>query len=927
MQDQSSVSILVKEVSIVHGKLKELLGSNRDPWDKDTEFQRQKLRKLYLQLLLCHPYAPQSKAVDTRMWLDTSHAFIAVYKDKLAQLDKIISAPPETRPPSRSRHGPVEYRKLAQRFRQFLAEEEKFWIAFVTRFVRLFALELTKPTLALLGIVVSDPEDSPPAPGQQRARPHIFPEEGDPYSVSPGQLPDRLLILSKALVSIGDIARYREQWNESGGRPRAGKETHDEPARRGGRGGRREPAPRPRNYARARDCYEQARAMYPESGNASHQLAILASYESETFNSLYHYYRSLCVRKPYTAALENMEKQMSRYLETHLPSYNLSPPEGEEIPPRIQVDNFKESVIILHSLWRSDQSDKYDLSLFSDAVVRQLESQVAERVLPSELICKTVVLAIGALWTHRMYRGPKTRESKKRAPLETLILCHILDVFRVLMQIGISELADTTSTPADTALDIAQHITAVLRRMLPSLRICTKWLVTNLDSVSGPQAPTGPELSDTAAKLWDAYTDFASLLIRVFPMETLRPMRGALEEDVDMTGFAPLKKSMYQPCTETANGLAPSHSEVHPNEEQLMRIHDLLHDAMEIAKVDDSPIACTNGKFVRVQLDLPAEPSTSPLDFIPPSVSDYAHIIGQSKKAQEVKPVDEDDARTVSTEDPVRLAMDATLSDEDDDEEQILYPKNPKSLMTPGRTTIPVARPVPSSPVSPLLRPQMHTRTSSTTAMDLVNTVLGGRHLNDPLQKSRAPPPPMLFGAGPSNLASIWSTSHDAHSPTAAHSGPMAQQAPHASFHTPNGSFSQVPNGSFTSHTPNGSFSAPNGSFSTPNGSFSQMTAPSQSPWSSSLNTVSPTRAYYQQAPPTAAFPAVPLAPQHLSSIQSQSSSPYPPYNPALRQPVARPRSYFEPPGLDAQAPAFVHPAMGGFPLPGTAPMQSRPWS
>lgn len=95
--------------------------------------------------------------------------------------------------------------------------------------------------------------------------------------------------------------------------------------------------------------------MFPESGNSSHQLAILASYESDTFSSLYHYYRSLCVRNPYTSALENMEKQMHRYLELHLPAYKLTRSDSEELMPRVQVDNFKESLIILHSLWRSDE--------------------------------------------------------------------------------------------------------------------------------------------------------------------------------------------------------------------------------------------------------------------------------------------------------------------------------------------------------------------------------------------------------------------------------------------------------------------------------------------------------------------------------------------------------------------------------------------
>jgi hypothetical protein len=47
----------------------------------------------------------------------------------------------------------------------------------------------------------------------------------------------------------------------------------------------------------------------------------------------------------------------------------------------------------------------------------------------------------------------------------------------------------------------------------------------------------------------------------------------------------------------------------------------------------------------------------------------------------------EDDSRTVSTEDPVGLAMNATLDeqaeDDEDDEEQILYPRMPSGAPKP----------------------------------------------------------------------------------------------------------------------------------------------------------------------------------------------------------------------------------------------------
>ncbi|KAH7101213.1 hypothetical protein BKA62DRAFT_703911 [Auriculariales sp. MPI-PUGE-AT-0066] len=807
MQDQPQVSAVAKDVSNCQTKLKELLVSGRDPWDKDTELVRQRLRKAYLQLLFNYPYAPQSKKVDTRMWLDTSHALISVYKERLAALEKVLAAPSaEGRGQSRSRHGPVEHRKLAQRFRQFLAEEEKFWIAFVTRFVRLFALEEARTALVALGIDSEEPEQEPSTNTQSRSRWLLFPPESSPLAVSANQRAERLLILSKALVCIGDVARYREQWNESGGRPKGGKETHDDAPKRGmGRNGRREPLPRPRNYSRARECYERARAIFPESGNASHQLAILASYESDSYNSLYHYYRSLCVKAPYTAALENLEKQMHRYLEQHPPS-TLIVTDNDETPPRERVDKFKEFVMVLHSLWRSSDTDT-DMQRLSDDVITELKKQVTDRVLPSDLIVKTVILAIGALWTHRMYRKPKLVDAQRGIPIEALIQIHILDIFRVLGQVGISQLTEVDSAPPDITLDIAQHITAVLRRMLPALRVCSKWVRTNLDSLrmASLQSPPIAELGDAASKLWDTYIDFASLLLRVFPLESLKPIKGALEEDVDLEGFAPLKSTMIRPSKETASGLAPSHTEVHPNEEQLMRIYDLLQDAMALSQTSYSPIVFENSTFSLRRED-------PIMEMPPPIVSTATMRPPPSLMPHRVEALgfeeQDDDAATVST-DPVGDAMNATLSEHgyEDDEELILYPKN---LMTPVRTARPPAvapsktpvnvpinpltphtyvaplaqyngvtplaplhpsspgLPIPAGPATPITsRPTLHGRTTSgTTAGDLVAQFLGGRHLGEAPTARKTSGTPLLFGTGsaaPTSVGggSIWSTGFD----------------------------------------------------------------------------------------------------------------------------------------------------------------------
>lgn len=321
--------------------------------------------------------------------MQTSYSLISIYKQRIASLDRAIHNPPRSsqqqqqQQHSSNSHRTVEYRKLLQRFRQFLAEEEKFWMQLVLRFRRYFALDEAQPMLNVLGIL---PEDdlAPAAEGatsvtSPRRNQHQFPPECDavdssaPVPTSPVQRESRTAILSKALVCLGDIARYKEQYNESGGRPRAGHE--DGPpavssarggrGRRGGAGGPNNVSlPRLRNYDRAQACYEQARLLLPHDGNPSHQLGILSSYQKDTLSSIAHYYRALCVRTPYETASENLGSALHRALETYKSRGLVKESEKEEeiaasgFPtPRVRVEAFKEKVVILHALWYTNDEE------------------------------------------------------------------------------------------------------------------------------------------------------------------------------------------------------------------------------------------------------------------------------------------------------------------------------------------------------------------------------------------------------------------------------------------------------------------------------------------------------------------------------------------------------------------------------------------
>ncbi len=328
--------------------------------------------------------------------MQTSYAFISSYKSRIAALDRAIlqnarqqqqqrqtgqqqqplaqdqqQAQAQGSQRSNPHHGVVEYRKLIQRFRQFLAEEEKFWTLLIQRMYRTFGLTEAMPVLAELGIPSESQEiiptnvNSNPEGGESthssagripNGRNHYQfpPENPDPNALLPPtpNRGSRLAIFSKALVCLGDIARYRELYNDSNGRPRAGQDSAM-PARRRNRRGQ-EIVPRARSYDKAQKCYEQARLLVPNEGNPWHQLAILSSYQKDTFTSLVHYYRALCVQQPYDTATDNLNTVLSRAFDTWKGRNrrDRERPQDRSVASNILVETLRERLVVLHALWR-----------------------------------------------------------------------------------------------------------------------------------------------------------------------------------------------------------------------------------------------------------------------------------------------------------------------------------------------------------------------------------------------------------------------------------------------------------------------------------------------------------------------------------------------------------------------------------------------
>lgn len=269
-----------------------------------------------------------------------------------------------------------------------------------------------------------------------------------------------------------------------------------------------------------------------------------------------------------------------------------------------------------------------------EKVTAEFKGLVADRVIPPDMIWKVVIMAQGALWRHRSTRHSMSgsRSSSHKVPsaasgasVESHIATHLLSLHRVLLEVGIVEIAEAPEDAAEH--DLAQNITATFRRTLPAHRLASKWMRANLKYIIQAEARPGADggrvdsldksqsmeiRRDRGARcagstvsimglqeFWSTYAQFSSALLRTFPLEKLPALGVPLEEDVELVRFLPLKlftsgevRTGSSDRAAVVQSEISSREEVHPNVEQLMRIYDLLTDARVVASAEVSPSLC-----------------------------------------------------------------------------------------------------------------------------------------------------------------------------------------------------------------------------------------------------------------------------------------------------------------------------------------------
>ncbi|KZO99267.1 hypothetical protein CALVIDRAFT_407267 [Calocera viscosa TUFC12733] len=623
------------------------------PWDRSVEFQRQRLRDHYVQLIFQNARADMAQQM---LWSETSHAIINAYRSRIQQIERAIA---DTRTegqssPRGSPHGPVELRKVSQSFRTFLLQEDKFWRQFSLRLVRSYGLVTATHILARVGIseelVLDDDIDKNES------------SKSATMSSSAEYLA-KMDMLQRSIIYLGDLSRYRDLNEALSSSKRAkGRNSSDNTDRS------------PKNFAVSESYYQAAISLAPQNGTPFNQLAILATYQSKQFDALYYYYRAACTKQPFATVTENMDRLLSKAIQM----FRRQAEGDADLPPREEhsepLDAFKQNAVTLHALWA--RNSRSTSSKLAQNIETALPTLLGERTLPADVLSRLMLMTFAALWLaegHQPHltlfqaRPPDREVQMEPVNTASLILKHILNLLDGLFNIAQKELQQL-GPHSDIQSNDALRVSAVLRRILPALRASSKWICFRF-TYAEPSEAIKTNLVPNLTVFWASYVAFANALFNAFPDRALYNSRQTLEEDIATDGFLPTSSRDVLATWRSTPAQNP-----HPNEEHMMRIADLLLDAQTIATAEGSPLHPSELRFIGPDAHTELLSSSD--------LKGGVRASGNCATADTPAPGDkDDDVSTTTSDDPVNMAMRVALGSsaltdtDDDDEDVVLFPR------------------------------------------------------------------------------------------------------------------------------------------------------------------------------------------------------------------------------------------------------------
>ncbi|WVO25198.1 uncharacterized protein IAS62_006588 [Cryptococcus decagattii] len=730
-----AAAALDSEAKSESDRLRNVLGS-QPPWSKEVELHRQQCRSTHLTLLFSHPFSPYSQSLDL-LWLHTTYILIQAYRDLISRLERLPPAPSNSNGGNKGRRGGggggggnAELKKALTKFRQVLTSEETFYRSLVARLVRFYNLGEVSGVEATLKTIKLPTEYTTTESGEDESS-HAA------QFASLQEKKDKILLLYKGLICLGDLERYKEQYKQPANNNRHAQERERQADK----------------FEVAENYYLAAWSLMPDDGAAWNQLAVISTYIHNDFSTTYYYYRALAVKNAFQGADGILQRFFGRIFDKWRAKRKEGDGgEGGEMGDG--VEKWKEEMVVLMAILYLKAGFTY-IPTILPALLTSLKVLLRERRLPTESIVRLTSILLGSHFRARSTSGleqdPNLLKRSFEAEGKTLEVA--LEVWKVYLQVAREEVEEARASLRrgleDSALlddedeeeletdEMPQLISAILRRILPSLRIISKWLKLNTTYLSRLASPSGndqvssPELRAAISSFWDTYHAFFQSSSKLFILERLPSITRPLEEDLDMRGFAPLQKGKTADIDSFAAGATSAVDstdvggdgngddggegrEVHPNEEHLMRLGDIQVDGLLIGQSQgyaDPLHTFTTGTFTI--------PEATEMPNVP-RVEEYER---------------EHDLQSISTnteDDPVNLAMRASLGsesvdeeDEEDEEEVIVWNRGRENAM--DSSAYQQVQTVPAHIASPMVAPPPQHRLQhqqSQTAMDLLQDLL-----------------------------------------------------------------------------------------------------------------------------------------------------------------------------------------------------------
>ncbi|KAG0011081.1 hypothetical protein BGZ80_000966 [Entomortierella chlamydospora] len=517
---------------------------------------RDRLREEYERLILTNIVLAQSKEIESALWKNVFYIVIDGYRRKLATLGRPEPSNDQQdgrrdnrrdRDGGRSRpHGTrgnkppvpsVEFRKVSTKFRAFIQEATGFYHRLIQNLASCYDLNESGASIQAFPIGDKRPDLEITDAARQCA----------------------ISSCHKCYIFLGDLARYRQTYNDS---PK-------------------------KNWSAARDYYNEARNLLPSSGNPYNQLAVIATFAPNNFLALYFYYRSLAVRIPFNTARNNIKvliqkmaadpENSKKFVREERPNDR----HAANTKDSSQLDDFLAKFILQHGALFVSNIDKFDSELMGGA----LEKLILDRQIDQDLMLKIQIINMSSLYTkcyipdESQTASPEQQIESERQALEL-----ILGMFATILRYSTDDLEQHKNGDHKNNGRPADYLPSNVHRSMSTLRLSLKWMQVNIHHVKRLSDGLS-EKQKERFQLDQIFSDLATFLtilgqFHPYSEDTIF-CRDVLKEDAELQGFSALKRAI----DERPLSIIPP-SRISPKAEMQMRIADMFQDALTLAKIE-----------------------------------------------------------------------------------------------------------------------------------------------------------------------------------------------------------------------------------------------------------------------------------------------------------------------------------------------------